>query len=72
MQGSVPYLTKAVRTQDAFTRIPHFSRKIGHKKHRERTEASECILDIIAHGSRTAKSGSWLKKRTKKLEENGD
>jgi len=73
MQGSVPYLTTAVRTQDVFTSVPPFSRKIGHKKHRETSEAGECILEIIAHGGRTAKGGIWVKKRTKQLEEeNGD
>ena len=36
MQGIVPYLTTAVRTQDVITRVPPFSRKIGYTKHRER------------------------------------
>lgn len=75
MQGRVLYLTTAGRTQDLFTRVPPFSRKIEYTKHREISAASERILDIIAHGGRTAKKGCWLKKRTDKIlveEENGD
>jgi hypothetical protein len=48
------------------TRFPLFSREIGYTKHRDTSAASECILDIIAHGGRTAKSGSWVKKKKKK------
>jgi cation transport regulator ChaC len=67
MQGRVLNLTTAGRTQDVFTRVPPFSRKTEYTKHREASAATERSLDIIAHGGRTAKNGSWLKKRIEKM-----
>jgi hypothetical protein len=45
--------------------IVHF----GYTKHREISAVDAWILDVIGHGGRTAKSESWVKKMTKKLEE---